>query len=351
MRPRMLVYFGSLVATIALINTPVPRLLVSALLNPDAGEAVADSLKSITKDLVLVLLISIYFEWARTRGQSELLHGIDLKLDKIREEARKATAPSTRKLVLDSTAPAELVEQALDRHMPRTGDKTSFVSMVLSSRPAYDNVSMSLRIERVDETAVHARTMIKLTMPCGPMLIAATPSAAQSTALSSACPELVEVVSLGRPGSFDQAAVGFGEKLECYVESPNHATRRVEFRKIPASALKKHIRPPVGMTNGDVALFVADLGQDDTEFVQVRYHYSWSQDLDQHFVYWAADRPLFIRELTLDLRELVRDRGRPVSVQVFLGSVDSLLLDANEGHLSLSLNRWIVEGQGVMAVW
>jgi hypothetical protein len=350
MRSRVLVYFGSLLATVALINTPVPRIVVSAVLNPEAGDAVARSLASITKDLVLVLLISIYFEWVRTREQSDLLRGVDSKLDGIREDIRSATAPAVRRLVLDSTSSAELVTTALDRDIPHTPDKSSLVSLMLQARPVLRDVSIALRIERVDQTAVHAGTRIEVTMPRGQMLVAATPSVMHSTALSAACPNVFEVVSLGRPGSFDDAAKAFGEKLECYVESPGRATRRVEFRRVPANALRKYISPPVGMTAGDIVLFSADLGDVDGEFVRVRYHYHWSQDLDQHFVYWAADRPMFLRTVILDMRELVSRHECQVWVKAFLG-VDSLVLDTSDGHTSLSLDRWIVEGQGVVAVW
>jgi len=103
MRSRVLVYFGSLLATVALINTPVPRILVSAILNPEAGDAVARSLSTLTKDLVLVLLISIYFEWVRTKEQGELLRGIDRKLDAV----QTATAPAVK-------------SSCSTRHLPRS---------------------------------------------------------------------------------------------------------------------------------------------------------------------------------------------------------------------------------------
>lgn len=349
MRSRVLVYFGSLLATVALINTPVPRIVVSAVLNPEAGDAVARSLGSVTKDLVLVLLISIYFEWVRTREQGELLRGVDSKLDRIREDMGNATAPAVRRLVFDSATSAELIATALERDIPRAPDKSSLVSLMVQSRPVLRDVSMALRIERVDQTAVHAGTRIEVTMPSGQMLIAATPSVMHSTALSAACPNVFEVVSLGRQSSFEEAAKAFGDTLECYVESPSRATRRVEFRKVPANALRKYLSPPVGMTVGDIVLFTADLGEGD--FVRVRYHYHWSQDLDQRFVYWATDRPMFIRTITLDMRELVTRLECRVWVKAFLGGADSLVLDTSDGHTSLSLDRWIVEGQGVAAIW
>lgn len=243
MRSRALVYFGSLLATIALINTPLPRVVVSAVLNPEAGDAVARSLGSITKDLVLVLLISLYFEWVRTKEQGALLRCMDRKLDAL----QAATAPATRKLVLDATTPEELVTTALDRHIQHSGDKPTFVSLV----------------------TVHVGFRYEVTMPRGPVLVAVTSSPTHPTALSDARPELFHVST-----------------------------------------------PP------------------------------WPK------VHLAADRPMSNRTLTMDMRELVRDQGKKVHEQVFLGSVDSLMLDAeDEGHLSLRLDRWVVQGQGVVAVW
>ncbi|MDX8032811.1 hypothetical protein SK803_21555 [Lentzea sp. BCCO 10_0856] len=312
MRSRVLVYFGSLLATIALINTPVPRIVVSAVLNPEAGDAVARSLGSVTKDLVLVLLISIYFEWVRTKGQGELLRGMDRKLDALRDEA----APAIKKLVLDTTSPEELITTALDRHIPRTADKSTFMSLLLSTRPVHHDASMT-----------------------------------HTTALSDACPELFDVATLTTETSFEEEAKSFGEKLECYVEPRSGVTRRVEFRKVATNSVRRYISPPVGMTQGDLVLFLADLSREEDEFVRVRQHLRWSQDIAEHFSWWYADRPMFVRTLTMDMRELVRNQGLKVFVQVFLGSVENLMLDAEDGYLSLRLDRWVVQGQGAVAVW
>ncbi|NGY61442.1 hypothetical protein G7043_21180 [Lentzea sp. NEAU-D13] len=345
----MLVYFGSLLATIALINTPVPKIVVSAVLNPEAGDAVARSLGSITKDLVLVLLISIYFEWVRTKEQGELLRDIDRKLDVMRDDTRPA--PAVRKLVLDATSADELITTALNRHIPRTADKSTFVSLLLSTRPAHHDVSMTLRVDKVADGRVYHSSRYELTMPRGPLLVAVTSSPTHTTALSDACPELFDVATLTTATSFDEAVKAFGEKLECYVEPRSGVTKRVEFRRVATNSVRKYISPPVGMTASDLVLFLADLSREDDEFVRVRHHLRWSQDIAEHFSWWYADRPMFVRTLTMDMRELVRNQGLKVFVQVFLGSVENLMLDAEDGYLSLRLDRWVVQGQGAVVVW
>ncbi|MFD4639618.1 hypothetical protein ACFWN2_20055 [Lentzea sp. NPDC058436] len=347
MRSRALVYFGSLLATIALINTPVPRIVVSTVLNPEAGDAVARSLGSITKDLVLVLLVSIYFEWVRTREQGELLRGIDRKLD----ATGVVAVPAIRKLVLDATSPEELVTTALDRHMPRTEDKSSLVSLILSPRPAHYDVSVTARVEAVVGRVVDLSIKYELTVPRGPLLIAVTSLSTHSIALSDACPELFNVSTLDGSSAFEEDAKRFGEQIECYVETPRGKTERVEFRRVPTNAVRRHITLPVGITASDVALFFADISAVEEEFVRVRCQLRWSGDIDDHCLWWYADRPMFVRTLTMDLKEIVRDQSRKAYVQVFLGSVGSLVLDAENGYLSLRLDRWVVQGQGAIAIW
>ncbi|RAS64970.1 hypothetical protein C8D87_105465 [Lentzea atacamensis] len=351
MRSRVLIYFVTLLATIALINTPVPRIVVSAVLTPEAGEAVARSLTSITKDLVLVLLISLYFEWVRTREQGELLRGIDRKLELMQEDARTASAPAIRKLVLDTTPPEELVRTALDRHIPHSADKSSFVSMLLSASRPHHDVSVTLRVDRVEEGVLHVSSRYELMMPRGPVMVAATSSPVHAAALASSSPELFEVVTLPRSTPFEEAVRIFGERLECYVEPTQGAVRRAHFRKVPSSALRKHISLPIGMVPSDVSLFIADLSQESTEMVHVRHYYRWTQTIGEHFLFWSAGRPMFVRTITMDLRELVQGNQREVFVQPFLDTVDSLVLDAKDGHLMLRLDRWLVRGQGVVAIW
>ena len=54
---------------------------------------------------------------------------------------------------------------------------------------------------------------------------------------------------------------------------------------------------------------------------------------------------------TAEVKASFNNGERDVVVHAFLGGLDSLMLDADEGHLSTRLDRWVVQGQGVVAVW
>ncbi|WP_112265355.1 hypothetical protein [Lentzea terrae] len=350
MRPRLLIYFGGLIAAIVLVNTPAPKIFMSAVLNPEAGDAVGRSLSSVTKDLVLVLLISLYFEWARTRGQAELLRDIDHKLDAMREESRSASASSTRKLVLDATPPEELVTTALDRHIPQSRDKSSFVSLMLSPKPAHHDVSVMMRAERGAGDTLLISHRFDFTTSRGPILIAATTSPKHAATLSAACPQLLDATALPRSTPFPEAVKAYGDRLECYVERQQGSLKKVDFRTVLPGELTRYISPPVKIALADIALFVADLSQESSERVRLSVHTRWSQALSEHFIYWFADRPMFLRTLTVDVRAVLEPE-REVHVQEFLGGVGSLMRDVGDGHLALSPDRWVVQGQGVIAVW
>jgi hypothetical protein len=70
---RVATYFGAIIITLVLINTPVPRVILQALFGETAGNAMAISMRGLTRDIFLLLMVSIYFEWARSREQVALL--------------------------------------------------------------------------------------------------------------------------------------------------------------------------------------------------------------------------------------------------------------------------------------
>ena len=76
-RRRSLYFFASLTSMIVLVNTPVPRWLIGALFGDRVGDSIASSLRGFTRDLFLLLLVSLYFEWVRSRTSSRTLLTIE----------------------------------------------------------------------------------------------------------------------------------------------------------------------------------------------------------------------------------------------------------------------------------
>jgi hypothetical protein len=163
----------------------------------------------------------------------------------------------------------------------------------------------------------------------GPILIAATTSPKHAATLSAACPQLLDATALPRSTPFSEAVKAYGDRLECYVERQQGSLKKVDFRTVLPGELTRYISPPVKIALADIALFVADVSQESSERVRLSVHTRWSQALSEHFIYWFADRPMFLRTLTVDVRAVLEPE-REVHVQEFLGGVGSLMRDAGD---------------------
>lgn len=348
---RVVIYFASLVGLIALINTPIPQVIVSAVLNREAGEAVARSLGTATKDLVLVLLISLYFEYARSREHVESVRSIDAKVNELTEIVRTARPEVVRELVLRSTEPENLMVAALDQRLHAGDDKKLLATQLLLQREVFREFSISMTLERLEGATMVMRTDMTFLAPEFSPLIAVADNPAHTAALTAACPELFESVTLPASTPFAAAVKSFGDDLEVYVESRAGHYRRVPFRRLPLNVKNPPIPPPVGIPLDRIALFgpARDLSTYDAHRFHCRYQ--WRMAVSEHFVYWSAARLMFVRNVTLDVRKLTDLGVDHIWEQTFLSDLKSLALDVREGCLSLSLDRWVVEGQGVMLVW
>ncbi len=304
MRSRALVYFGSLLATIALINTPVPRVVVSAVLNPEAGDAVARSLGSITKDLVLVLLISIYFEWVRTREQTSCCAASTASLTDAGGDPHCGGAVHAQ-LVLDATTPAELVDHGAGPAHSASPDKSSFVSLVLSPKPA----TTTSRDLRAGTSAEATSTSLPVRADHAARTDAGGGHHVADTrrALSAACPELFEVITLTHVHAVHRGREGVRGAAGVLCGVAEQATRKVDSAGAGERSSQIHLAPGRDQ-HGDIALFVADISRRTNEYVQRAQPLQWYQDLAEHFIYWVADRPMFISTLTVDVRELVLEQ-------------------------------------------
>jgi hypothetical protein len=68
--------------------------------------------------------------------------------------------------------------------------------------------------------------------------------------------------------------------------------------------------------------------------------------------YWVADRPMFVRDIKIDVRNYPRREDLEFDVVPFLGSVENLgACDFVAGECLIVVNRWLVRGQGFCVVW
>lgn len=109
-----------------------------------------------------------------------------------------------------------------------------------------------------------------------------------------------------------------------------------------------------GLKRGeDYELFSAQTGNTKGELQQFSIDYT-KQVANEAFGrhYWIADRPMFVRDIKIDVRAFYSDETIQFDVIPFLGSVGNLgKVEFAKGECLLVVNRWLVRGQGYCLVW
>lgn len=68
--------------------------------------------------------------------------------------------------------------------------------------------------------------------------------------------------------------------------------------------------------------------------------------------YWIADRPMFVREISIGLIGLTGIDRIQFEVLSFLGSVEDIgELNLDKGKISIHVDHWLLRGQGICVIW
>jgi hypothetical protein len=342
----------SVIGSIVLINTPMPKVILAALLGDTVGSSISDSLRTLTRDLFLLLLVSLYFEWAKSREQVRLLEEVRDGVGKINSALVTSTTEAVRQLAIAVTTPEELLHAALDRHFPEVVDVKSILARVLSTRPVYRDVTVEIGIERVDTDAIRCSSRTSFDTSVQDPLLAVTRNPLHAAAVASAYPGLLEGLMLPGAKFEDVSLPHILPSIK--LQHKNPSARRYE--EIPIARVAADIDPvlfsqlPAGMNESDIAFFRPDPPMKPDGPTRFRIDVVWQADPSSRFFFWNADRPMFVRQLIFDARRIVEE-GQKVTFQPFFGSADDLLIDVRDGFAVVRLDTWVFEGNGAIMLW
>lgn len=352
-RPRgVAAYFLSVIGSIVLINTPTPKIILAALLGDTAGSSIADSLRTLTRDLFLLLLVSLYFEWAKSREQVQLLEEVRDGVGKINSALVTSTTEAVRQLAIAVTTPEELLRAALDRHFPEAVDVKSILARVLSTRPAYRDVTVEIGVESVDTDAIRCSSRTSFNAYVQDPLLAVTRNPLHTAAVSSTYPGLLKILTF--PGiKFEDISL---PHILPNIKLQHQNLSAQRYEEIPIVRVTAEIDPvlfsrlPAGMDESDIAFFRPDRPLKPDGPTRFRIDLAWQSDPSSRFFFWYADRPMFVRQLIFDARRIVGE-GQNVTFQPFFGSADDLLIDVRDGFAVVRLDAWVFEGNGAIMLW
>jgi hypothetical protein len=224
---RVPTYFAIIIFAIFLVNTPIPQVIIGALFGEAVGIELGQSLRRSARDLFLLLLISIYFEWAKGRQQHEIYHRIERKVVELLSQSANQSPADVRRAIIESADGQELARAALRRGLQIDTPSNQLVNLISPNRPVFYDVSITMTLESLPSLQISFRSEMRLTVDLRNLLIGVVKNAAHGTIIGHECGDLFEVIALSSRADIEQSTQEISSLLDVYILGENSTTRLV----------------------------------------------------------------------------------------------------------------------------
>lgn len=336
---------------IVLVNTPAPGIVISALLGQKVGDSIGASLRGLTRDLFLLLLVSIYFEFVRSHMQAKTLSTIEHDVNDLKIQIRDVLPKKVLSIAMDSADPKEMIRRATKRLLKSTKETESLVNQIASSKTTYNEVSVEIRTLEANEKTVSIFFSIGLEAELTDVYIGATKGAEYTTALATSSFGFFDIITIPSEMDLKTTQKYLQARIKLYHKNDSGRFKELRFIPVPRAEQAMLLSPPTGMTHDDFIVFQLPKGTTLSGTQKVRAEYKFDVDYSEHFLYWYADRPMFLRQITVDANSVTLVSGRKVRFQLFVPDSESSVVDIHDSHLSMKLDKWLLDGHGVAAIW
>lgn len=344
-RTRVVVFVGVLAIATALVQWSGLSSLLDDTLGIPWSKGIVSFLKTNTQGLVLLALITLFYEFI----------GFESSREDTRERQRALFDLLDAALL--SAPNSALIQYSLRREHddPTAGALSRYL---LSDRALLRDFSVSVRVEpyqdqfKVTITMQYKASLDRYIVALTSDSLAVEPlTVARAVTETFVVPaELAEVVPNVVGSVVEISAVT--------INDVNDAGSRdnLTFRPISDRKRRKVLRD-AGISQDIRAcrLYVAhplrDLRLPDRP-TELQYGVRFSTMRSRGHTFWSSDRPLHVRSIEVDLSALTPRQIADAEVHLFVGTVGwAPSVEGNAGYWLFPLDRWIVAGQGVVIVW
>ncbi len=255
---------------------------------------------------------------------------------------------------LGRTSAREGVRFFLERHYADSGDPLragDLVDYVVSDKPILRNCDVQLWLElKTDAAGARAQQRYRLRYEArlDEFVFAVARSSEVMERLLREHPQITEIVLLDQEADFAAAAAALMAAQPVRMnEEPMRFSRWDEVDEAALAAAGLRRGPDYEMHLARVP--PARLGRPNS--YSVEFHASIP--VAAHgTAYWMCDRPMHVRSISIDVSDYRLSPPLGFDLRVFLGSVQGIRgADFAGGECLLTVNRWLVHGQGVCVVW
>lgn len=240
--------------------------------------------------------------------------------------------------------------QAVGRYYPGLRKIETLVEAIRPDRPPYTDVTATCTLSDGDTPGEYnLRIRLAFTATMTDYVLAVVSRAVVADILIAECPRISNFYTCSTErGSTSANLLPVHSVFRVHENATGRAVQiPVELSRVPPSDCDQYLGSIPPEVAAQVELYHAQLSEVPQTFRLVSTISSPMQRSD-HYCYWVADRPMYIRTIEFDTANFsTGDRG--LTFQPFLGS---LAFDVrNMGGYRVDLENWILRDQGAMLVW
>jgi hypothetical protein len=317
------------------------------------SRAIFTFLKQNTQGLILLLLLEFYLEVIREdRTRETIQQGADRLSNDI-----KSLGSNVREEAIRLTSDAELIEKALQRRYGTAANVASLVSTVLSNKPWYDDVYVDVTLEDSPEEPHRYRLSYHMvfTAAIDEFVVALTTKATVEETLLASSTLINRIYVTSDRLGLEETIRAFADSvtLDVGTVSPNSGTQvNRTLSRIPRKDYGRYVGTTKGLTAKDFVLLGVPLQGPPGSSRRLSVRLSFLHNVSDHYWYWKAERPMFLRRITFDCSRFGKPGVRRFNLQPFLGGNDTAhVAERSPGKFVLPGEKWVVEDQGAMILW
>lgn len=254
---------------------------------------------------------------------------------------------------------AQAVRRAISRLYSNDRGLMPLASLVVPDRVVYYDTALDLTL--TDDANDTNRYTYRLTLS----FTAALKEYVVGYVTRSQLTDTLLVGSRGITDIYSFSTVDARNKcVECLAGSLNVVTvvtkrdgrtihKGVRLEEVPPEEYGPYLSEEYDRHGQDIILLRATFPNSETDY-RLKIVQQFSLIKSDHFCYWVADRPIYLRQLRVDVRGFTppgTDRGGRVTLQPFMMATNAEIALHVDGTLTEETDNWLVRGQGFTIVW
>jgi hypothetical protein len=259
---------------------------------------------------------------------------------------------------LDARGSTQAIQQALKHVYSDSAQLLPLASLVVADRPPYYDASVSLSMSDNDDVEKYTYNLtLAFTAELTEYVVGYVSQSYLTDSFLVAARRLTDVYSFSTDAGRDACHARLKDTADTVTVIRKRADGRttrsgVRLEDVPFDEYANYL-PDYDNPQDAVRLLRAQL-QTDPLPIRLKVVQESAQNKSDHFCYWVADRPIFVRHLRLDLRAFTPEpspRDGRLTVQPFMMATSAALALDRSGVLDEETDNWLVRGQGFTVIW